>query len=424
MTLLYAELRVSDGGRRVKGSVANLAWDFGVNKSTVFATYGRIRHGKTVFRKPRIYNDNLMDSLENHLALIEIVVDAKGRLSKRRMAAKFFRQTGVNISADTLVRHLKTLKVEVCRRRYCPQLTEVHKVQRYVFGSKYNEERWKYWLDVDEKWFYVVRVKGFVWVLPGYMNADDVKSIPVQSKRYITKVMFLVAIARPVYSDSGECLFDGKVGCWRVCDIRKRTQNYNGKRVKYNKDDLYTLDVSLGAKKYVEMLETLLLPRLKVIKRTVWDVQAAGTDYKVRIQHDGAPGHRAEGIEAKLEALYACICGEFVRQPPKSPDCNMLDMAVFNSMAHLVARCDYRTKSQLCAAVQEAWLALPLDTLEMQWSCKSVVMRLYTKFLGGLAPSLAKHVGLGKAFKKAGRLGLAKRVDYVCSGKYNFDTRE
>ena len=151
MTLLYAELRVSDGGRRVKGSVANLAWDFGVNKSTVFATYGRIRHEKTVFRKPRIYNDNLMDSLENHLALIEIVVDAKGRLSKRRMAAKFFRQTGVNISADTLVRHLKTLKVEVCRRRYCPQLTEVHKVQRYVFGSKYNEERWKYWLDVDEK---------------------------------------------------------------------------------------------------------------------------------------------------------------------------------------------------------------------------------------------------------------------------------
>jgi len=51
-------------------------------------------------------------------------------------------------------------------------------------------------------------------------------------------------------------------------------------------------------------------------------------------------------------------------------------------------------------------------------------MRLYTKFLGGLAPSLAKHVGLGKAFKKAGRLGLAKRVDYVCSGKYNFATRE
>ena len=46
MTLLYAELRVSDGGRRVKGSVAILAWDFGVNKSTVFATYGRIRHGE------------------------------------------------------------------------------------------------------------------------------------------------------------------------------------------------------------------------------------------------------------------------------------------------------------------------------------------------------------------------------------------
>ena len=154
--------------------------------------------GKTVFRKPRIYNDNLMDSLENHLALIEIVVDAKRRLSKRRMAAKIFRQTGVNISADTLVRQLKTLKVEVCRRRYCPQLTELHKVQRYVFGSKYNEERWKYWLDVDEKWFYVVRIKGFVWILPDYMDAKHIQRLPVQSKRYITKVMYLCALARHV----------------------------------------------------------------------------------------------------------------------------------------------------------------------------------------------------------------------------------
>ena len=235
--------------------------------------------------------------------------------------------------------------------------------------------------------------------------------------------MFLVAVARPVYAEDGTCIFDGKVGCWRCADIRTYSRNYNGKRKQYKQGDLYTIDVNLGADKYVEMLTTLLLPALLDIKRRVWDVQAGGSPYKVRIQHDGAPGHRAEGIEAKLERVFRAVCGEFVRQPPKSPECNMLDMAVFNSMAHLLARCDYRTKPQLCAAVQAAWQALPIETLEMQWACKSICMRHFVHFLGDLAPGIAGHVGLGKARKAGGIQGLHDRVDYVCSGKYNFDTR-
>ena len=424
MALLYAEFVVGDGGRRGKGKVADLAWDYGVTQATVHNTYNSIRHGKTVFRKPRVYDDCIMDSLENHLALIDIVVDNKGRLSKRRMAEKFARATGTHVCCDTLVRHLKTLKAQVARRRYCPQLTETHKMQRYVFGSKYSDNRWKYWVDVDEKWFYVVRVKGFVWILPGYMDVDKIKQIPVQSKRYITKVMFLVAVSRPVYNEDGVCVFDGKVGCWRVAELRQYTRNYNGKRKQYQQGEWYTKDVNLGADMYVKMLTTLLLPRLVEIKQQVWDVQAKGEAYHVHIQHDGAPGHRAEGIEKLLEKAFLVVNGMFVRQPPKSPECNMLDMAVFNAMAHFVARCDYRTKAQLCAAVEAAWQQLPIKTLNMQWACKSICMRHFVVFLGDLAPKLATHVGLSKARNAGGLEGLAKRVDYVCSGKYNFVTRK
>ena len=57
--------------------------------------------------------------------------------------------------------------------------------------------RWDRWIDIDEKWFYVVVIKGFVWVLPDYMDPSDICSIPVASKRYITKVMFLIAVSRP-----------------------------------------------------------------------------------------------------------------------------------------------------------------------------------------------------------------------------------
>ena len=44
------------------------------------------------------------------------------------------------------------------------------------------------------------------------MSAKLIKRLPVQSKRYITKVMFLPAVARPIFAADGSVLFDGKVG--------------------------------------------------------------------------------------------------------------------------------------------------------------------------------------------------------------------
>lgn len=69
--------------------------------------------------------------------------------------------------------------------------------------------RWDNWIDIDEKWFYVVCLKGFVWYLPDYMDLSTVQ-LPVESKRYIQKIMFLCAVAKPIYDDDGTCLFDGK----------------------------------------------------------------------------------------------------------------------------------------------------------------------------------------------------------------------
>ena len=65
-------------------------------------------------------------------------------------------------------------------------------------------------MDVDEKWFYVVSIKGFVWYLPDYMD-PSVLRLPVESKTHIQKIMFLVAVAKPIYAADGTCLFDGKV---------------------------------------------------------------------------------------------------------------------------------------------------------------------------------------------------------------------
>ena len=56
---------------------------------------------------------------------------------------------------------------------------------RRFFGAKHLKTRWHNWIDLDEKWFYVVRIKGFVWIIPDYMDADVIKSLPVESKRHV-----------------------------------------------------------------------------------------------------------------------------------------------------------------------------------------------------------------------------------------------
>jgi hypothetical protein len=173
-------------------------------------------------------------------------------------------------------------------------------------------------------------------------------------------------VAKPIYDEAGECLFNGKVGCWHVADWKKRKRNCNGKKTKYKQVDDYIVDCSMGASKYREMLIGLLLPRIVEIQKLFW-----GDDVIV-VQHDGAPGHRAEGIERELtESFVLCRC-IFVRQPPKSPCSNMLDMAVFHSMSALVAQVDYETKDELVAAVQDAWAVLKPSTLSMEWACKAI----------------------------------------------------
>ena len=93
-----------------------------------------IQYGNTVSRLPRIYvKDRIMDDFNNQTTLINIVVESRGRISKRRIGTKFREQTGTSISTSTLVRKLKDLKVAVKQRRYKPCLTKTHKWTRYFF---------------------------------------------------------------------------------------------------------------------------------------------------------------------------------------------------------------------------------------------------------------------------------------------------
>ena len=50
-----------------------------------------------------------------------------------------------------------------------------------------------------------------------------------QSKKFITKVMFLAAVARPRHNPATNSAFDGKIGCWAIVE-KVPAQRYSRNR--------------------------------------------------------------------------------------------------------------------------------------------------------------------------------------------------
>lgn len=95
-------------------------------------------------------------------------------------------------------------------------LDESERAQRIIFCSSFvDRERMRFhdmfdFLHLDEKWFYVSAPKRRY-----YLVADEADPLRLaKSKRFVTKMMFLVAVARPCVDKSSGDWFDGKVGLW------------------------------------------------------------------------------------------------------------------------------------------------------------------------------------------------------------------
>jgi hypothetical protein len=73
---------------------------------------------------------------------------------------------------------------------------------------------------MDEKWLFLTKAQLSLYLVPG----EPVPDWLVGHKGHILKVMFLAAIARPRYNDTGKCQY-GKIGIWPLVErvAAKRT---------------------------------------------------------------------------------------------------------------------------------------------------------------------------------------------------------
>ncbi|KAF0684714.1 Aste57867_23326 [Aphanomyces stellatus] len=141
-------------------------------------------------------------------------VPLEDRTTLRSIALK----TGIELA--TLHRYLRLGIFRSHSSSIRPMLTDANKYARLTFatkmvGSNMAMDPIMDCVHLDEKWFYITRETRKFYLVPGEKGPDR----KCMSKRYITKVMFLSAVARPRNLDDTDEWWDGKIGTWPFTEV-------------------------------------------------------------------------------------------------------------------------------------------------------------------------------------------------------------
>ncbi|KAF0682707.1 hypothetical protein As57867_025112, partial [Aphanomyces stellatus] len=205
-------------------------------------------------------------------------VKAKLPLANRTTLRAISEQTG--ISRGSLHRYLKLGMFRAHSSAIRPVLTEANKYARMKFAMSFVNANMQFdemleHVHLDEKWFYLTKVTRTFYLVPG--EAEPQRKC--KSKRFITKVMFLSAVARPRYNDDTGKWWDGKIGTWPFVErVQARRDSVNRAAGTYEaKPITVTKDV------YREFLTDKVLPQIV----SKWPSPTK----KVLLQHDNALAH-------------------------------------------------------------------------------------------------------------------------------------
>lgn len=228
-----------------------------------------------------------------------------------------------------------------------PFLTEEHKSERLKWAKEWVNYDFfdgdEVVVHIDEKNFYAFSAKGRTAYMP---PGVDPKPLYALSKTQIPWVMFLGAVAAP-REDKG---FDGKIGLWHVGEEKeaKRRSKY------HERGDVYMVNINMDGDVFMEMMTENVIPA--ILQKCSWAK-------KVIVQMDSAGGHRIGETLAALNKIGKKQSPkiEFRTQPTRSPDVNVLDLGIWNSMRSRVPEIRYdRTATEsitqrIIDAVMDMW---------------------------------------------------------------------
>lgn len=235
----------------------------------------------------------------------------------------------IQIPKSTLHRHLKQgTTIKRISSTIKPLLTEENCHSRLRFSLSMLKPNGFFidmydYVHIDEKWFYLTKAKRSYYTL---LNEKPPER-SCKSKRYIMKVMFMAAVARPRYDYGRQQNFNGKIGIWPF--VYKEPSKRNSKN--RPKGTMITKNIeSINLNEFRSMVYNNILPASRSI------VPITNKTRPLFIQQDNARPHtRDDDPEMTAEGLKDGWNIKLQSQPANSPDFNVLDLGFFNAIQSL-----------------------------------------------------------------------------------------
>lgn len=400
--VLQLLLSVSISGKLPTGAISDTASKFNVSTKTISRIWKRAQN---CFDQGMI-NADVASNIKkksgrkklNRIELNEKIqeVPLRQRTTLRSLSA------ASKIPTMTLYRIMKEGNLKRVSSTVKPTLTDTNKLERLRFAlsmlqENSNEFRPMYdTVHVDEKWFYLTKIKKNFYLLPD----ESAPERSVKSKRFITKVMFMAAVARPRFDPHKKTVFDGKIGLWPFV-VQEPAQRSSKNR---QKGTLVTKPIEVNRERYVRMIIDNVIPAIK----SKWPI--GSKSMHITIQQDNAKPHASTNQEEILLAGHSDGWNiDLVCQPPNSPDFNVLDLGFFNAIQSLQHQQSPKDIDELITAVNDAFKSLTAETLNDVFLSLQLALESTLGVNGGNNYSL-QHMGKQK-LRREGRLPITVHCD-------------
>ena len=355
--ILQSLLSRSNNKKLDFGAISIVAKQYNVTRQTVGAIWKRgiesmvEGSGPMVVENRRSNCGRKKKDYTQHLeAMAQIPVSQRGTIRATAHHMGISTWAVWRMTKKEITRHTSAVK---------PLLSERQKQDRIDYAIRqidFTRNRFKSSYDVvhvDEKWFDVTKVKKTYYLGPG--EAPPTRA--TKSKRFIEKVMFLCAVARPRHDTTTNSSFDGKLGIWPFVEMVPAQRSSRNRPA----GTLEMKNIVVTKEVYNRFICEKVIPAIQ----QKWP--ACHRNITIRIQQDNARPHNSavngqEAFEAAVAATGLSIV--FDNQPAQSPDCNVLDLGYFNSIQSLQQTKQTRNTTELCAAVAESFLELDKKALD------------------------------------------------------------
>ncbi|XP_057811554.1 uncharacterized protein LOC131025785 [Salvia miltiorrhiza] len=350
-------LEDSHGGKPKRGRMQAAAIKFAICRRTVTRLWTAAK--KQQAQGQHIHSSSgKIDKPRRKRVEIDLQLISTLELSKRSTIRRL--ASGISCSKSTVGRWISKGLIRAHTSAIKPDLTAPNKLLRLRFSLEAIEydrilkvlqfKSMHNTVHIDEKWFYITKSNHRFYLTPG--EAEPHRTC--KSKKFITKVMFMCAVCRPLIAEDGTVLFDGKIGIFPF------TEYIPAKRNSKNRE-AGTLEQKPIQSITKEVIKDCIINKIIPAIKVKWPQFASRVIF---IQQDNAKPHiKDSDPDFRHAASSDGFDIKIVHQPPNSPDTNINDLGWFRAIQSLQIESVCTNVDTLVEAVKRSFDELSPTTL-------------------------------------------------------------